>query len=311
MTDWSDPIWRLDADAWIDAELARLRLVRAGEIDQSHMRPWSTVMRIPTDAGDIFFKANAAPERYEAPLIAQLVRRRPDCAPELLATHPDRGWMLLADAGTMLRELIERERDLTRWREVLPLYAGVQLDLMSDVDELLALGVPDMRLEVLPTLVEEMLGELDADVVSEHDRLAAMQPTIAEMCDELASVGVPETLQHDDFHDGQVFVREGRYRLLDWGDACISHPFFTLAVTLDGVIAWGVDDVEGSAETTEYRDAYLGPFEAFGTRSDLVAASALARRLGWLCRAVNARRAGTEPPERMGTRLRMFLDGRP
>ena len=29
--------------------------------------------------------------------------------------------------------------------------------------------------------------------------------------------------------------KDGRYLLLDWGDACVTHPYFTLAVTLDGV----------------------------------------------------------------------------
>ena len=56
------------------------------------------------------------------------------------------------------------------------------------------------------------------------------------MCGESRSHGVPETIQHDDLHDGQVYVRNGSYRLLDWGDACVSHPFFTMAVTLEGVI---------------------------------------------------------------------------
>ena len=37
--------------------------------------------------------------------------------------------MLMADAGTKLRELVAEERELVRWLDVLPLYAGVQIDL--------------------------------------------------------------------------------------------------------------------------------------------------------------------------------------
>ena len=81
-----------------------------------------------------------------------------------------------------------------------------------------------------------------------------------ELADELAAYGLPELLQHDDLHDGQVFVRDGRHLLMDWGDACISHPFFTLSVTLEGVIAWGLDDEEDSEDIAPYRDAYLEPF---------------------------------------------------
>ena len=88
---------------------------------------------------------------------------------------------------------------------------------------------------------------------------------VEEMCDELAGYGLPETIQHDDFHDGQVFVRDGRYLLLDWGDACVSHPFFTLSVTLEGQLAWGLDDVHGSVDVRPFRDAYLRAFAPLPT----------------------------------------------
>ena len=55
----------------------------------------------------------------------------------------------MEDGGQTLRELIEVERDLSRWSDVLPLYAGVQIDLAGDVAALLALGVPDFRLASL------------------------------------------------------------------------------------------------------------------------------------------------------------------
>jgi aminoglycoside phosphotransferase (APT) family kinase protein len=122
-----------------------------------------------------------------------------------------------------------------------------------------------------------------------------------ELCDALAAHGLPETIQHDDLHDGQVYVRDGRYLLLDWGDACISHPFFTLSVTLEGVIAWGVDDVENAVDTTPYRDAYLEQFDG----PDLVGAARIATRLGWICRAVNGYVPG-DSTEHTLRRLAMF-----
>ncbi len=109
--------------------------------------------------------------------------------------------------------------------------------------------------------------------------------------------------------DVQVFVRDGRYLLLDWGDACVSHPFFSLAVTLDGQLAWGLDDVQGSVDTAPFRDAYLGPFATWSGRDDLADAAEIARRLGWVCRAANCHFAGAEP-ETTRTHLRMYLDGR-
>jgi Phosphotransferase enzyme family len=310
MTTWTDPAWLAEAHEWIQENAARLGAAPVGTIDQRHIYPWSTVMRVPTQRGDLYFKANADALQFEAALVTLLAARRPDCVPPLLAVDSERGWMLMADAGTRLREFVEHARDLSCWLEILPLYAGLQIDMAGDVERMLAAGVPDLRLPTLPEKFGEMLDELDQLQAGDRRRLIASIPRVREMCDELAAYGLPETIQHDDLHDGQVFVREGRYLLLDWGDACISHPFFTLAVTLEGQLAWGLFDVQDSVDVKPFRDAYLGPFARISGAVDLVAASVTALRLGWVCRAVNAHLAGSEARD-TEVRLRMFLDGRP
>jgi len=299
---WQDPQWLEGAHAWIDARLAELDLARTGDIAQPHVYEWSTVMRVPTAAGDVWFKANHDPLRHEAALVDLLSRRRPDVVPPLLAREPERGWMLMSHAGDQLRTVVPAERSLERWRDALTAYARVQLAAVDDVDELLALGVPDMRLATLPEKFERLLVEIDAE-----PRFHASVPRVAELCDALAAFGIPDTIQHDDLHDGQVFVNEGRNLVLDWGDACVTHPFLTLSVTLEGVIAWGLDDVENSVDTTPFRDAYLAPFvERYD--GDLAAACDIAVRLGWACRVVNGHLDSDVAHTQ--TRLRMWLDGR-
>ncbi|MFV2128182.1 hypothetical protein ACFHWS_27200 [Micromonospora sp. LOL_013] len=176
----------------------------------------------------------------------------------------------------------------------------VQLDLADDVDDLLALGVPDRRLATLP--------QAYARIVGADRRFRDAAPMVADLCAELAQYGLPELLQHDDLHDAQVFVRDGRHLIMDWGDACVSHPFLTLSVTLEGGLAWGLDDVRDSVDTAPLRDAYLVPYAERFT-GDLVAATRVASRLGWVCRAVNGHLPGDD--KQTLTRLRMFLDGRP
>jgi hypothetical protein len=298
---WQDPAWLASAHEWVDAEIAIAGLHRTGAITQPHLSPTSTVLRVPTDVGSVWFKANVERLRYEAALVRHLATRRPDCVPPLMAADVDRGWMLMADAGRQLRAVVAKEKQLERWLDVLPVYADLQIDLAGDVDTLLSLGVPDLRLLSLPDLYAQLLDGIHAP-----PRFRSAVPQVREWCAELAAYHVQETIQHDDLHDGQVFERGGRYYFLDWADACISHPFFTLAVTLEGGLAWGVDDIEGSLDTAPFRDAYLAPYvEIHG--ADLVDASRIALRLGWVCRAVNGHEAGEE--ERTLVRLRMFLDG--
>ena len=238
----------LVSKSWLAQQLEELGLQPAGPVEQPHVRPWATVLRIPTTAGDVSFKANTPLLAYEAAVVGLLAARRPDSVPGLLATEVDRGWMLMANGGERLREVVERERDLGRWLDVLPRYGQLQIDMAEDHDRLLGLGLPDRRLETLASQYEDLIGRVDTLTDDESRRLRALVPTIAEFCARLASTGVPETIQHDDLHDGQVFVRGGRYLFFDWGDSCVSHPFFSMSVTLEGQLAWGLDDVEGSED---------------------------------------------------------------
>jgi hypothetical protein len=300
---WRDPGWLTDAHRWIEDEVGRLGLVRVGEIEQPHVYPWSTVLRVPTSVGDVWFKANAPELQFEAALVSRLAERVPERVPPLLAVDLERGWMLMADAGRRLREVIAEERSLRRWLDVLSATAEIQLAMEPDVEALLACGVPDMRLATLPQGYARLMDDLRAP-----DRFRDAHGQVVELCQELATFGIAETLQHDDLHDGQVFLRDGTHLIMDWGDACISHPFFTLSVTIEGGIAWGVDDVENSEDTEPYLRAYLAPY-ADRYDVDVAAAARVATRLGWACRAVNGPLASDE--DHTFTRLRMFLDGHP
>jgi hypothetical protein len=298
---WEHPAWLATAIAWVDEQLTSAGRPRTGEPDQSHVRPWSTVIRVPTAEGDVWFKANTPELRHEALVALLLARRVPDRVPPLIADDPDLGWMLMEDGGRRLREVIAEDRDLSRWDDILEGAADIARAMEPDVDELLAAGVPDMRLATLPDRYAAMVED-----DTYEQRFRDVIPRVREMADELATYGVTETLQHDDLHDGQVFVRGDRQLILDWGDCVISHPFFTLSVTLEGVVAWGLDDEENSVDIDPLIDLYLRRYDP--DRPELKDAFPLALRLGWAARAVNG--TVVEDPESTMNRLRMFLDGR-
>jgi hypothetical protein len=265
---------------------------------------WSTVMRVPTADGPVWFKANDGSMRHEAAVTTLVAPLSGGRVPAPLASDPSTGWMLLADAGPRLRDVIPEERSLERWHDVLEAYARVQLACVDRVDALLAAGLPDRRLPTLPAAYDALLAQL-GDVDPRWPDAGA----VADLCEALASFGISETVQHDDLHDGQVFLGSGTHQVLDWGDACVSHPFFTLSVTLEGVIAWGVDDVEGSEDLAPHLAAYLRPWAEQHPDVDLPEAARLAMRLGWICRAVNGHLP--QDPDQTRVRLAMFLQGRP
>jgi hypothetical protein len=199
----------------------------------------------------------------------------------------------------------------------LPFYAQLQLAAAGDVDAFAATGVPHRRLDDLTSEYAVLLEAVQGLTPGESSRLRGLQPEVSELCEELAALAIPETIQHDDLHDGQVFVHERGYLVADWADCCVSHPFFTMAVTLEGNVAWGLDDVANSVDVRPFADTYLEPFSAYGQPAELRAALTTALRLGWICRAVNVQRwaSSLEPPDRdkhldgVAIRLRVFLDG--
>ncbi|WP_341928078.1 hypothetical protein [Nocardioides psychrotolerans] len=303
---WTDPAWLAEVHAWTDRQLDRLGLERAGEQTQPHLRSWATVLRIPTSGGVVWFKASQESLAHEAAVVELLAVRAPAQVRPLLAADTERGWMLMSDAGERLRELVVSEASLERWHPVLESAARISLAVEDDVDALLAMGVPDGRLPTLLPGWDALMDEIDAE-----PRFREARERIEPLATALAAYGIRDTLQHDDLHDGQVFVADGRHWVMDWGDAVVSHPFFVLAVALEGQLAWGLDDVEDSVDTGPFRDTFLRPYaEAYPhlTHDDLVEAARLATRLGWAARAVNGHLP--DYPGHTTARLEMFVDGR-
>lgn len=293
---WTDAGWRAGADAWIDERLGELGLKRTGPIEQPHVQAWSTVMRVPTRDGPVWFKANAPLDSYEAGVVRVLAEHRPEQVPDLLAVDEERSWMLLADGGARLRDVLDGDPGLDRWEELLPLHAEFQMGVAPARDALVGTGAPHRSLGSLVDGLESLLADravlqppiddaLDAD---EIERLERQVPRLAELSAKVDALGLPESINHGDLHDGQVFLRDGRYLFLDWGDASVTHPFFATVVPLR-VLAYKLGIRQLDSRLDRLRDAYLEPWTALGSRGELLGAYDDAYRLGTLSRVLDWR----------------------
>jgi hypothetical protein len=273
---WTQPAWRADAEQWIREQLDALGRTVTCTIEQPHVRPWATAFRVPTDGGLLWFKAPVAPLAFEVPLLQLLGERRPESVPRLLAADPDRGWMLMEDAGPRVRDLHPDGTPIAAWEEFLQLYAQLKLDVAPAADVLVAAGVPDGRsaslldgfLRVLesPRLVQPPTdAALDG---RELARLRALVPKLTEAIGVLAALDLPDSVQHDDLHTANVCVRDGGYRFIDWGDTCIAQPLLSLSIPL-AVIG-------DAGPAARARDAYLEPWTALRPRRELIEACAAA-----------------------------------
>jgi hypothetical protein len=304
---WTDPDWRAGAVAWAAEQLARRGMTPVGEPEQPHVYAWSTALRLPVDIGAVWLKSVGPGSGHEPALAAALGEWVPDRVLVPLAVHPGRRLMLLPDGGATLRAAGGAGSG-DAWEAMLGDYARLQLALVPHAAEMVGLGVPDARPEVLPDLVRELLTDDESLLLGEpgglapdvRDRLVADGGRYAQACRRLADSGIPATLQHDDLHDANVFVGDGRHRFFDWGDAVVSHPFVSLLVTLRvAQRALGVPN--GDAALLRLRDAYLDEWRAHGNLEELREQVDLALRIGSLQRALTWRRIlrGVHPAERV------------
>jgi hypothetical protein len=244
----------LDRDAvkrWICAVVQP-----TGPIEVQRVRPWGTVLRVPVAHGAAWFKACNSVQAFEPRLSAELSGRWSDRVGEVLAYDEPSAWLLLADAGRALRELGNPPE---AWLDVLPLSAELQRGEVVYAEDHVANHVPLLPISTLPVRYANLLDQDLPLEAEELGRLAGLLPRFEELCRELGGSGLPLTVQHDDLHMGSVYERDNCFRVLDWGDTSISHPFFSLVVTFRFLEErTGLDPHD--QWFARLRDAYLEPW---------------------------------------------------
>jgi hypothetical protein len=264
----------VEAETWIGS------FVRpTGYLEVVHREPWATVARVPVAGGQVWLKQCAAEQAFEPRLSAELAERHPALPARVVGFDEERRWLLLADAGVQVGvDACPAEA----WAELLPGYAQLQRGEEAHADRHVRHGVPDVRPPALPHRFASLSARPQPLPRHEAAALAAVTGKVATLCDELEKAGVVSTVQHDDLHGNNVFRDRGRYRLLDWGDASIAHPFFSFTV-----VRWFLEERQGLPPDDPWfdrlRDAYLEPW---GGRAGVGDAFALAQRLGPAAQAV-------------------------
>jgi len=276
--------------------MSRLGIQASGPSEQFHVRPWSTLYRIPTQEGMLYFKASAPFfSGHETALTAALSTWYPKSIPHVLVADLQRSWMLMADGGTRMRSVLQEDKDIQHWHRVVTRYARMQSDAVFRTP-IREMGLPDRRLATLPTQYVNLLadtevlriGHSEGLSTEEYQRLRTFTPELVTLCERLAAYGIPETLQHDDLHDGNILVQGDQYIIFDWGDSCISHPFFSMLVVLRSA-AHTLELKEDDPALLKLRDLYLNTWISrlsWRPHANLRAAFSLAYHLGMICRAL-------------------------
>jgi Ser/Thr protein kinase RdoA (MazF antagonist) len=205
-------------------------------VEQPRIRPWSTQLVVPTDVGQMWFKANCPANAFEARVQQVLAELVPDAVEEPWAVDADRGWMLTTDHGPSLGEL--HEPGSAEWQEVVSQTAQVQVALVGQKAPLVSAGLPDYSPPTVPERFDwliERLAKLPVDHPSHVSadlakQLDGARPLVVDAARRLEDSPVPSTFQHGDAHPNNVYAAGNRLRLFDFGDAQWAFAFEAMCV---------------------------------------------------------------------------------
>jgi aminoglycoside phosphotransferase (APT) family kinase protein len=199
--------------------------------------------------------------------------------------------MILEDLGDDL----VGGKAIEHWAAALDTLVALQRSSVPLVESLLGLGLADRRLTVLETQIERFAEAVVQDL--DLHRFLAAVPRLTGLCAELAASPIPFTLVHGDFHPDNVAVKDDRYVIFDWTDACIAHPFVDVATFLHNFGPPSTDAVIRSS----LRERYLEGWSDLMPHADAVALFHRVEPLAAMHHAITSQTilGALDPSERM------------
>lgn len=226
---WFTRGWFADAQQWLCAAARDAGYEPVGPVEQFRIWGISSVLRVPTTGGMIYFKVSSDLPLFvnEALVTRCLGSLFPGFVPAPLAIDAGRGWLALADFG----EEVGWEAPAEVKIEVFRRFAQLQIASAAHLDRLFEAGCVDRRLDWLADQQRAWFTGPQARQrlsIEEFSQLQACSAGLPALCAELASCGVPDALLHGDIHPGNIARNERGYTFFDWTDAAVGQPFLDM-----------------------------------------------------------------------------------
>lgn len=268
---WARPGWLEEASQWMTAELTKIGWKPMSRPEMGRSWALSYVMSIESqneetaETARIFFKTSLDLPLFvnEALVTEDLAARFPRCVPRPLAVNGQKNWMLLADFGPVVGHNAPLEDRL----EILHQFAEIQKESAEQLDQLIAAGCIDRRLEWLLGEIKPLLNHPEVEkalTAEETAQLRSMAVPLEKMARKLYQYAIPDVLIHGDLHGGNVARNDqepGKLLFFDWTDAAVSHPFFDMLL---------IYTIKDTAERETMRDYYLSHWSDYESQARLL-----------------------------------------
>ena len=168
------------------------------------------------------------------------------------------------------------------WERAAAALAELQIGSIDHGARVLAAGARDLGATALSKLIQPFI-EIMAQLMERQPKvpppvlgrkeLLLLGDRIQSALDAMEALGIPETLGHLDLNPGNIVVSPNRCAFLDWAEAYVGNPFFSLEYLLEHRRRTiGTD----SAVEARLIESYCAPWEQIVSRAAIAEALELA-----------------------------------
>ncbi len=228
--EWTAEGWLEEATAWIE-EQCRARGISPAAAPEP-VRPTeqctlACVLRVATDSGVLFFKACIQCPPLEPQIAKMVADRFPGNSPEVLAIDEARSWILMREVPAPDIMAHDKSLAMPEWSATFRHIAEIHNAYAGRHEELLEMGVPDMRPATLrPGLARNVEVVARGSKLTEEEARAwaSAEGRLDELLGLFAESAIPPTLLHGDMHPWNLFFSRGRPVVFDWSLFCVGNP---------------------------------------------------------------------------------------
>jgi hypothetical protein len=198
-----------------------------------------SLIRFETNGPAVWFKAVGEPNLREFPITLKLAEQFPGFLPEILAKRPEwNAWLSCEVDGANLGAT----KEAASWEKAAAGLADLQLESIPGAASILTAGAHDLRtdrlldaidpfFEVVARLMEEQAKVLPPPLSREE--LSLLKLRMEDALTLFGDLRIPNTLGHLDLNPSNVVVTADRCLFLDWAEAYVGLPFFSLEYLLE------------------------------------------------------------------------------
>jgi hypothetical protein len=291
---WTERGWQNKMEGFVGKAISHVKIKSITWI-QLRCWPRSCVYEIRCDGIRYIFKACPPAYAIEPMVTKYLSKKYPNLSAEVKAAGTKEECFLLSVAFNG-KEVVAG--DTKSFEAAAGGLAEIQVAEANEVSKLVHLGLVVQDYQFLKNSILALLndysifrvGKKGGLSLDEFNQFKGTKEILISALSRLQAIGIPLSLEHGDFRAANILCDDSHScRIIDWSEAVISHPFFSLAQLLDEE-DHAQDPFSAVQIKAQIALAYFGPWlDAGFTQAQLDDGLDLARLLMPIAKAIERR----------------------